>query len=422
MPCNLSSSDGTRSSVGRKRKGKGIPRGDVAKRVCVTAVTVSQTERPSAPGSRYQCPVAKRFGCSLKFKSKTEANAHRDAQHPEPFPCPVAIHYRCKRSFGNAAAANEHARQHRLRWLCPVADEFNCKKSFVQKGHALRHASTHARSGSGRTHPCPSAETYHCNKMFYTRQTAQQHGKCHLKPTVQCPHATETGCTKMFTSTGNAAEHGRLHCRTPDEKRVPCPLSEEYKCEQLFFTMNDARQHSKIHYERHPCPKADTFHCTEIFSRRRSALAHAKMAHGSRWLCTVPLCYRAVARLPHTKRSVVDHMRIHRERGDLEDLKAEATPFEVSETTGSNNNALSLTEDDISNWEAEAADADNQQNFFPWLYEINVTIEDETARTGEKTQAMNSSIRGLHTTRPMPTWTSQLTSYSSQVPRSYPKS
>lgn len=148
MPCNLSSSDGTRSSVGRKRKGEGIPTGgDVAKRVCVTAVTVSQTEKPSAPGSRYQCPVAKRFGCSLKFNSKTEANAHRDAQHPEPFPCPVAFHYRCKRSFGTAGAANEHARQHGLRWLCPVADEFNCKESFV-----------HARSESGRIHPCPSAE------------------------------------------------------------------------------------------------------------------------------------------------------------------------------------------------------------------------------------------------------------------------
>jgi hypothetical protein len=52
-------------------------------------------------------------------------------------------------------------------------------------------------------------------------------------------------------------------------------------------------------------------------------------------------------------------MRIHRERGDLEDLKEEATLFEILETTGWNNNALLLTEDNISNWEAEAADADN---------------------------------------------------------------
>jgi hypothetical protein len=146
--------------------------------------------------------------------------------------------------------------------------------------------------------------------MFYTRQTAEQHSKWHSKSTVPCPHATEpldAPKSSLRLRVHRSMESFHVHFRTLDEKRVHCPLSEEYTCETLFFTVNDARKHSKSHCDRYPCPEADTCHCTETFSRQNYAFKRVKMAHGSLWLCTVPLCYRTIARFPHTKRSIEIH-------------------------------------------------------------------------------------------------------------------
>jgi len=99
-------------------------------------------------------------------------------------------------------------------------------------------------------------------------------------------------------------------------------------------------------------------------------------------------------------------MRIHRERGDLEDLKEQAAPVEISGTTGWHDTVLSLKENKVSKEEAEASDADNNKDLSPWLYETDSILDDETAKRSDRTLAMNSSIRGLHPPRPMPTWTS----------------
>lgn len=112
----------------------------------------------------------------------------------------------------------------------------------------------------------------------------------------------------LYDNSGRFADRpGNQPPSALDEKRVHCPLPEEYSCETLLLTMKDARKHSKSHCARYPCPEADIFHCTETFSRRDYALKRVKMTHGSRWLCTVPLCYRTIARFPYTKRSIENH-------------------------------------------------------------------------------------------------------------------
>jgi len=174
MSCDFSSSNETRPSVGQKRKAQRVVTGaDIAKRVCMTIVTDSQTKNPPAPGSRYKCPVATRFSCSLMFTSKTEANAHRDAQHPEPFPCPVAFEYRCNRSFCTAGCSKRTFKS------APDEVALSCCKRIQLQEARLAHAPkateyTHAPQLRYTTVPCPLSEEHKCEKFILHSDRRQE--------------------------------------------------------------------------------------------------------------------------------------------------------------------------------------------------------------------------------------------------------
>ena len=96
-----------------------------------------------------------------------------------------------------------------------------------------------------------------------------------------------------------------------------------------------ARRHSKTHTKTKsfPCPLAKKYDCELKVDHKEDAKAHSAIHTGAvRWICTVPMCYKAVSKTPLKHRSILWHTIIHRKHGHLKVLDEHPKPVEKLET------------------------------------------------------------------------------------------
>lgn len=221
-------------------------------------------------------------------------------------------------------------RTSRPRYACPRAEELNCAKNFADQRKANRHARDVHPEGERERHTCPLAKEEKCEKTFLYATTAIQHAAAAHGYGQQypCPYGSEYDCSQVFGSKGSANRHGETHL----ERKFPCPLAAEYGCENAFSREDVAKNHAKFHTHPFVCSRQA---CTERFETVKDAWAHESrpdhVSTSKLFLCTVPMCRRAVSRRGLMEKSVPAHMDMHVSHGHVQD-QVQYLPQQVDET------------------------------------------------------------------------------------------
>jgi len=328
----------------------------------VSITAVSEHRR----AHRHPCSYAELYSCPDTFVSIKAASEHKKDHMTVTgqFPCPYSELYNCSDVFASLAGVKTHKTTHTRtaddRVPCPHSEKHNCHKRFVTIVSAAQHGKTCIPLGT--VFPCPCAETHNCSRKFERRGSAMLHAnKIHWKK------STPMGPTKMPASSAvygtgpdfqlpapsvspdsTQLEHFEAPISeekdievvvastisTADTKRIPCPHAEAHSCPRTFRGKWDAQKHGKVCTllgYRFPCPYAETCNCPRTFKNRIGATRHGNFHNrpSEVYICSVHMCKLAVSGQALNRDSIEVHMKLHKSRGDLDDLATYPNPVKI---------------------------------------------------------------------------------------------
>jgi hypothetical protein len=197
---------------------------------------------------------------------------------------------------------------------------------YVRRLSPQEHANDeHQNKHQGKHEPGSGAKEYDYDETISRSEEAERQAEIHTGERIACPVAETYNCDKYFNTQQHADRHAETH-----RSRVACSVAEEYNCEIMFARQSDADKHAKVHTED----------------------AKIRIPRPS-WVCTVPMCSRAVSQDPMSQGWMRRHMAKQKARGHLKGLEKHPEPVQ---------SLLEPIEQDIYGPDVENATIDEMQD------------------------------------------------------------